>query len=125
MKKVWMFSKNSRMQILLLQGEEMRRTISIITSLAIAFSLSFFDTKPVFAQISGDYQFTVVDSKSIITMYRGEGGNVSLPQKLGGYTVTQIGKHAFSNCESLSSVTIPGNITTIGEGAFSFCTGLN
>ena len=37
--------------------------------------------------------------------------------------VTHIGDHAFP-CQSMVSVTIPGSVTSIGEWAFSGCTGL-
>lgn len=38
--------------------------------------------------------------------------------------VTSIGKQAFYECRSLTSVTIPNSVTSIGDGAFSRCTGL-
>ena len=40
------------------------------------------------------------------------------------YTVTKMGRHAFSNCSCLISVTIPVSITSIGEGAFLGCSNL-
>ena len=40
------------------------------------------------------------------------------------YTVTSIGNGAFSYCKGLTSVTIPGSVTSIGYGAFSECSGL-
>ena len=39
-------------------------------------------------------------------------------------TVTTIGNYAFSSCTGLTSVTIPDSVTTIGGGAFEYCTGL-
>ena len=39
-------------------------------------------------------------------------------------SVTTIGEYAFSNCESLTSVTIPDSVTTIGEWAFYYCESL-
>jgi hypothetical protein len=38
--------------------------------------------------------------------------------------VTTIGNYAFAGCTSLPSVTIPEGVTTIGEGAFYGCTSL-
>ena len=41
-----------------------------------------------------------------------------------GSGVTSIGNGAFSDCYSLSSITIPDGVTSIGNGAFSYCYGL-
>ena len=38
--------------------------------------------------------------------------------------VTSIGESAFSRCSGLTSVTIPGSVTSIGKEAFSGCSGL-
>ena len=40
------------------------------------------------------------------------------------YSVTSIGDYAFTNCNGLTSVTIPNSVTSIGGGAFSGCSGL-
>ena len=45
--------------------------------------------------------------------------SVSVPS-----SVTTIGEGAFSGCSGLSSVTIPSSVTTIGQSAFSQCSGL-
>ena len=39
-------------------------------------------------------------------------------------SVTTIGDHAFSDCSSLTNITIPDSVTTIGNGAFSACSSL-
>ncbi|MDE6383925.1 MAG: leucine-rich repeat domain-containing protein [Paramuribaculum sp.] len=40
------------------------------------------------------------------------------------YSVTTIGQYAFSDCSGLTSVTIPNSVTTIGFDAFYGCSGL-
>ena len=42
-----------------------------------------------------------------------------------GSGVTSIGKYAFSECLSLSSITIPDSVTSIGNGAFNSCSNLS
>ena len=51
-------------------------------------------------------------------------GDLVIPSKLGGKTVTVIGSGAFGGCSGLTSVTIPNTVTNIGEGAFYGCSGL-
>ena len=41
-----------------------------------------------------------------------------------GNNVTSIGAYAFSYCSSLTSITIPDSVTSIGDYAFSYCSSL-
>ena len=69
-------------------------------------------------------QATVI-SKSSVKKYSGD---IVIPEsvKYSGITcsVTSIGEGAFSYCEGLTSVTIPNSVTSIGEDAFYGCEGL-
>ena len=56
----------------------------------------------------------------IIETYNGE---ITIPSVVNGYTVTRIGKWAFSGRGGLTSVTIPETVESIGTQAFNF-TGL-
>ena len=55
-------------------------------------------------------------------------GRVTIPEKVvynsKYYFVTSIGNSAFSGCSGLTYVSIPSNVTSIGNSAFSGCSGL-
>ena len=70
------------------------------------------------------WQYEVTDGKATI---RGVDSSVSryaiIPSTLGGYPVTKIGANAFSKTY-LKGVSIPSSVISIGDNAFSGCTGL-
>ncbi len=47
-----------------------------------------------------------------------------IPAEIDGVSVEYISGYAFANCRELKSVTIPGNVTTIGDQAFEGCAAL-
>ena len=69
------------------------------------------------------------DGKSVYVAYGGDyTGPVTIPERVtydgATYSVTTIGDYAFSDCTGLTSVTIPSSVNSIGEEAFRGCTGL-
>ena len=55
-------------------------------------------------------------------------GDITIPESVDyngkTYSVTSIGEEAFYYCSGLTSITIPNSITSIGINAFSGCEGL-
>ena len=69
--------------------------------------------------------YEVADGKATITGHDGEiSGELVIPETLGGYPVTSIGDYAFSGCTGLTSITIPDSVGSIDRYAFYGCTGL-
>ena len=66
---------------------------------------------------AADYDFEITDG--VLELYDGPGGSVTIPDE-----VTAIGDSAFADCETLTSVTIPSGVKSLGEGAFAGCTAL-
>ena len=71
----------------------------------------------------GDFGYTTNGGSVTITNYSGPGGAVAIPSTINDLPVTSIGDDAFAD-SSLTSVTIPDGVTSIGNEAFFQCTGL-
>jgi hypothetical protein len=76
--------------------------------------------------IQAKEHITARDLEHLNTIERGTFiGNVDLIESVEiPSSVTTIGEGAFSRCSGLTSVTIPDSVTTIGEMAFYGCSGL-
>ena len=73
------------------------------------------------------FTYTTENSKTTITGFSAEpGGAVTVPATLGGYTVTEIGRTAFKDRTSITSIAFASgaSVTKIGPGAFQGCTAL-
>ncbi len=71
----------------------------------------------------GIWHYTSTNGTITITGYTGPRVAVSIPSGINGLPVSSIGDRAF--CESfLAAVTIPNSVTSIGAGAFEYCTSL-
>ena len=98
------------------------------------------------SSVEGDFVFTVNNGVNTLVEYLGSSATIVLPDSYNGENymiddnvfkgnttitsvtipdgVTSIGGYAFEGCSGLTSVTIPGSVTSIGGYAFGYCTGL-
>jgi hypothetical protein len=67
----------------------------------------------------GDYGYTTSGGAVTITNYTGAGDVIAIPDAINGLPVTAIRSNAFYGCESLTSVTMGTNVTSIGVNAFA------
>jgi hypothetical protein len=58
-------------------------------------------------------------AKTELIAFPSASGNITIPSN-----VTTIGNNTFSGRTSLTSITIPASVTAIGSNAFAYCTGL-
>ena len=48
-------------------------------------------------------------------------GTMTIPSRINGIAVVEIGEGAFYHCRSIKSVEIPGSVEVVGEYAFAYC----
>ena len=98
---------------------------TLILSVIFSISASAYDV-----EVDGIYYNLVSKGKFAEVTYgdKDYSGSITIPSSIKvndeEYTVTSIGKSAFSSCRSLTSITIPNSVTSIGEWAFCDCSGL-
>ena len=91
-----------------------------------ALALVDIATSTASADNSGDFTYSVIDGGTAveITGYSGSSESVVIPSSIGDLPVTGIGDHLFEDTD-LTSVTLPSNVTSIGDWAFCGCTKLS
>lgn len=106
----------------------MRRFLRYIPLLAILLLLVQFLPNQANAASSSDLTFTLNPdgvSYSVTDCNASANGELMIPATYNGYPVSGIDYKAFSFCSSLTSVTIPNSVTSIGSLAFWYCDSLN
>ena len=101
---------------------------ALFLSLAVLLSLPMLAEQ---VEINGINYELVAKAKQATVIAKSSGkysGEVVIPESVehGGttYSVTSIGDYAFYYCSGLTSVTIPNSVTSIGVSAFNWCSGL-
>ena len=109
----------------------MTRTLKRIALAVLIFCMSALfvavkaDAEELFEYKQGYYTYTVTDSKAtVVKVADTVSGSLSIPARLGGNTVVGISSTAFDGCSKITSLTIPDNVESIGEGAFRYCTAM-
>ena len=74
--------------------------------------------------VQAQFLYTTAGGQITITEYIDVGGAASIPATINGLPVIRIADNAFQYQSSLTSVTIPNSVTSIGGSAFKGCTGL-
>jgi hypothetical protein len=67
------------------------------------------------AATSGDFTYTDNGTVVTITAYNGTGGTVAIPSSIGGHPVTTIADGVFNNKTAVTGISIPSSVTTVGS----------
>ena len=107
----------------------MKKELIFMLGAAVLGTVCFSNTTAdkVSANTSGDYKYVITGKQKktcTIRKYTGKDKDVTVPEKLDGYTVTRIGNSAFAHNKKIQSIKLPNHITVIGEKSFAGCTNL-
>ncbi len=93
--------------------KQTRRIVALLVTILLLFSC--FSIVSFAAE--SDFEWTDKDGKAVITKYVGTSKDVTVPETIGGLTVTEIGSQAFAFV-GIEKIKLPDTIEKIGEGAF-------
>jgi len=105
-----------------------KEIISLILALAMVLSIIpigmiSVSAETVYYNVTGG-QLKFDTATGTITGFTGQPTNVVIPEEIDGVTVVAIRYNAFYNCSSLTSITIPNSVSSIGFYGFYNCIAL-
>jgi len=104
--------------------KSIQRCFYVLVILSVLFGIASSGVMAKEASTNSDFTFGGIGDGITITGYNGNGGEVVIPEALGKTKVVAIERAAFSHYDVITSVIIPGGMTSIGEEAFYHCDGL-
>ncbi len=102
----------------------MKKALSILLAVTLIFSITITGYTTVNAEQSGDFTYEIVDDYASISGYTGAGGEVTIPESLGGYTVYAIAFNGFMGNKLITKINIPKTIGIVTPNVFNGCTSL-
>ena len=96
---------------------------AMVTEDMIPLEVQSISTRTTF--LSNNFYYFVEDGNATITGCTQTSGELVIPSKLDGYSVTSIADAAFNWCTSLTKVTIPASIISLQPRVFFNCTNLS
>ena len=115
-------------------GKPLSRLITLVAICMLSFHAMAYDFsytyqgKTLYYNITSDNTVEVTCYSNFINYNNYVSGDVVIPSSVTNngttYSVTSIGDDAFYYCSGLTSVTIPNSVTSIGNYAFCECNGL-
>ena len=100
----------------------MKKIVCGAAAVATLATSAAFGSTTAFAAKYGPLTYVVISSNKIMITDCDESAvNVTIPSKIGGKSVTEIGAGAFSDCSKLKTVNMPDTIQYIDNNAFQFC----
>lgn len=91
------------------------------------YDLSFINGKMDLEELPEeitDFIYEIELGRVVITGYTGNETEVVIPEKLGGFSVGEIGPSAFEGYSDLVRIELPDSVTSIDSGAFKGCNSL-
>ncbi len=105
------------------------KKLAVLLAVIIAFTMVSFGNVMSSALSDGTYEYEIISETDGTCRIIGcdvdyLNRNLTIPSEISGYTVVEIGAHAFQHAENIKTVTIPSGVKTIGEFAFFGCKAL-
>ncbi len=102
----------------------MKKFFAVLTACTFCFAGSSFSAAADDTLSVNGLSYILEESTVTITGYTGDAARIEIPQKIDGYDVTRIGKCAFEDNLTITSVVLPDTIEVIDYKAFADCRNL-